>query len=943
MRDELSHLWGKSSLEKNEDWKGGPIVFHPVVCHLLDSGLVTGVLWDMLLTHTSRRILEKAIGLEGDDCKSFVSLSTGLHDIGKISPPFEAKRKEQMDILKELGYEFPLILNDEAYHGIVSTWALYGMMNEGFLGFPISKDDAWALSSVIGGHHGRFVYRPDISNTIGEEMRFTGNRRQLHSVGNQKWHDGRCEVASVIRDVFGGFPNPIGMKMTGEAMVILGGLIPLSDWISSDSDLFPPCLTAGDDFSIDEYMETIKPTIRQKIEGLGIRNREPRVSSLTFLGVNSHLEKANPLQDIGAKISDKLVAPSLVIVEDAMGGGKTELAMYIASVLKERGNDAGIAYSLPTQATSDAMFERLQGTLANIHGGEGRYNCHLMHADAEMNATYKNLMVMASEWETGAVADWWMSENRKSLLADVSVGTIDQILMSNIQVKHNCIRLFGLADKVLILDEIHCYDTYMQNLIHHLLRWCRKIGCSVIILSATLPSERRESLIRAYLDDDQKELHSSAPYPRVTLVTPDGEIEERCPHMIERRSKVSVSHIANDNDLIISRLEHLIEDDGCIGVIMNTVNRCKRLCEAIRKSHLGEKVELVFLHSLFRKGDRKEKEKMITRSLSKQAYADGKRPKAMMVIGTQIFEQSIDLDFDHLISDIAPIDLLLQRIGRMHRFLMMRPKNIASPSVTIIFPSEDIEELPNYWDIFFGVYKDMPLLRTHAQLCEIIKDGSPISLPDDIEPLVERCYGESFDVPSFLGNDWGETLRQSIHGWENEKFRDNMESDICSFPFESDPTKLIIASRSGGDAPANTRQFEPTVNITVIFEIVGKLFSDPEGTIPIDPFDISRRSITGRKNREVLNECSVRASQRSTIGRFVKDILSDDLTNIVSKGGIPFLPDEWAKDAVLKKSRLVTMRRVGETLFECEMMKDGSKWKWVPTLDTEIGFDVKRS
>ncbi|GAI17071.1 unnamed protein product, partial [marine sediment metagenome] len=327
-----------------------------------------------------------------------------------------------------------------------------------------------------------------------------------------------------------------------------------------------------------------------------------------------------------------------------------------------------------------------------------------------------------------AAAEWFLPRKR-GLLAPFGVGTIDQALLSVLQTKHYFVRLFGLAQKTVIIDEVHAYDMYMSTLLESLIAWLHALGSSVILLSATLPDNKRRALVRAY--GGEPEILGSSTYPRITSVS--GTVTQSFEFEASRYVELCIRHVGDGIDSLIDDLRHTLKDGGCVAIICNTVKRAQQTYAAIKQAGLVSPDELMLLHSRYPFEDRENREMAILRAFGKK----GIRPKRAILVATQIIEQSLDLDFDLMVTDLAPADLVIQRAGRIHRHDNHRPSAMAKPTLWIRMPDTDANGIPDLGASAY-VYEPYFLLLSYLQL----RDRPAISLPDDIPTIIEKVYSE---------------------------------------------------------------------------------------------------------------------------------------------------------------------------------------------------------
>ncbi len=304
--------------------------------------------------------------------------------------------------------------------------------------------------------------------------------------------------------------------------------------------------------------------------------------------------------------------------------------------------------------------------------------------------------------------------------------------MAGLKQKHLALRHLGFSKKVVVIDEVHAYDAYMDQYLLTAIRWMGIYGVPVIILSATLPYKKREEMIKAYLmarGVPYKEIKSSLDdlaqkaYPLITYT--DGI--KACQHReFDKKDDKKIKIIKLKDEHLFETVETLIKDGGVIGIIANTVKRSQELARLFTESYGKETVDL--LHSAFISTHRVEKEKRLLNEIGKKAV----RPDRKIIIGTQVMEQSLDIDFDVLISDLAPMDLLIQRIGRLHRHKISRPKAHKQPVLYVLGTDENY----HFNEGSVAIYGKYLLIRTQHYLKELI------TIPSDISPLVQWVYGE---------------------------------------------------------------------------------------------------------------------------------------------------------------------------------------------------------
>ena len=386
------------------------------------------------------------------------------------------------------------------------------------------------------------------------------------------------------------------------------------------------------------------------------------------------------MQRAAVEAASSMVEPGLLIIEAPMGQGKTEAALMCAHVLADKFGLGGIFFGLPTMATSNPMFGRVREWLDAVPA-EDQSSITLAHSKAGLNDDYQQLMPWSdsmavyddsvdTQREASAIVHEWFLGRKRAILADHVVGTIDQALFTGLKSKHVVLRHLGLAGKVVIIDEVHAADVYMREYLKVVLEWLGVYRAPVILMSATLPPTQRHELALAYAKgrngrDANVALTTTDEYPLMTSVS-DG-IAQRGTSASATARQVALQFMGDSLDELIELIEDRMSDGGCVGIIRDTVARAQETFD-ILNSQLN--CEVMLVHSRFLAPQRARREADLVRRLGRSG---GDRPNRIVVVGTQVLEQSLDVDFDLLISDIAPMDLLLQRIGRLHRHDRQRP------------------------------------------------------------------------------------------------------------------------------------------------------------------------------------------------------------------------------------------------------------------------------
>lgn len=404
-------------------------------------------------------------------------------DLGKASPSFQRRHQPAMPGLRTEGLSFARHFGSAppAYHGMISAWALATLLQDDGLSRPWAVD----LAKALGGHHGSWPPPGVISQHV----------LNSDDTGDATWDRARAELAATLRSLYN---PPVPQSLTAtrqerQALVTLvGGLVSVADWIGSMSEHFCPAHPAEP----GDYAVQAQVTARRVIHELQWDAWQPPQAPAAFDQLFPFAP--SPMQQTVLALAPELEGPALVLIEAPTGSGKTEAALYLADQWAQRMGQRGLYVAMPTTATSNAMHRRVAQMLDRRYGA-GRVAPLLIHSQARWTSTPPQVGPDGGEDDerpTEAMA--WFLPRKRSLLAPFGVGTVDQALLSVLLTRHFFVRLFGLAHKTVVFDEVHAYDTYMSTLFARLLRWLRAAGCAVVMLSATLPRSTRRAFLAAY-------------------------------------------------------------------------------------------------------------------------------------------------------------------------------------------------------------------------------------------------------------------------------------------------------------------------------------------------------------------------------------------------------------------------------------------------------------
>ncbi|MCG5500571.1 CRISPR-associated helicase Cas3' [Ectothiorhodospira lacustris] len=600
------------------------------------------------------------------------------HDIGKVSPCFYEKLRRACSQGQTVLEPLPNINPD-----LERRWG-------GHAG--VSQVTARALDAppyvaeILGQHHG---FSPPVAGLKAGDDVF----------GGPLWQQERAALVAKLKTLLDS-DWPL-IESVSQAR-LLAGLTSVADWIGSGSFFEDPA---------QSWRERIEPALDDA--GFIRPDYQADLSFERLFGFTPY-----PAQQ---QLIDVVAGSGVYVLEAPMGLGKTEAALYVAYRMLAGGHASGIYFALPTQLTSNKIYERFNEFLKGILAPECRHRPLLLHGKAWLLDTE-----MGEEGQPGGA---WFNHAKRGLLAPFAVGTIDQALMAAMNVKHGFVRAFGLAGKVVILDEVHTYDAYTSTLLNALVELLRELHCTVIILSATLNRDRRRQLLGAAVSDDSYPLISAVPHHQTVAEWP---VPSGAGH------SVNTCLLDEQHAALAEALERASRGQQVLW-IENTVAEAqgRYLDLAARAAELG--VACGLLHSRFTAEDRQRIEEYWVSLFGKGGWQARTR-QGRILVGTQILEQSLDIDADFLVSRFAPTDMLLQRLGRLWRHTGTLREPAARCEAWILAP--DLQQAIVAPFSAFGssahVYSPYVLCRS----LEVWQGKDSLRLPQDIRVLIEQTYAQ---------------------------------------------------------------------------------------------------------------------------------------------------------------------------------------------------------
>ena len=822
-------FWGKTlrGCGNSSETADGQPSYKPVLHHLMDVAAVA-LRWQQL--NPARLEREAALLKASPECLSkTAAFLAGIHDLGKFLRSFQAKvpalwPKQVLGQRKEISdrghwRNTAILLRAEPIAREFTSL---------FPSIPYKNDYIAPIIAAIAGHHGQ----PPKGDEVNADSSKARCDRQLGEECVDAAHTAFCILWNLIN------PSPLSsiekQKQAAQWSWRLSGLVTLADWVGSDSHsfAFEPIDQPLEDYW-NQALERAEEALKRK--GLRPHSPESRPSYASFAPQAAarprpmqHLVEEAPLGD-GAQ---------LFIVEDTTGAGKTEAAIMLAARMMAASKGEGLYFALPTMATANAMYERLAETYQTLFA-TSTPSLVLAHGRSNLSKAFRTIvnstdMANGSEAETASAfcTAWIADDRRKAFYADVGAGTIDQAFLAVLTKKHLTLRQYGLAGRILIVDEAHCFDAYMGEELAALLELHAQNGGSAIVLSATLSLDQRQAMAEAFAKGlglrDPEDLSNqlcSEEYPLLTSVALSG-VQECEPGFDSALRRSTTVERLPDRTTAATQALSAAKGGAAVLVICNAVDEAIDVHTALA-GQMDRPERIHLFHARFAQGDRQSIETDVLRRFGRDAKAADRT--GHILVATQVVEQSLDLDFDLVISDLAPVDLIIQRAGRMWRHLDKRPlesRPVERPHILVVSPDPDPVEDENWLEPALGkaafVYQHAGVMWRSAKA---LFDAGRIDAPGSFRPLIERVYANK-DVPPGLeerqGQDTGTEMADRSLGQFNVV---DLERGYGSLP-----TDLSSAEDIG------TRLGEPTVTLRLARMEEGRLV--PWSAVPGD--DLNR-------------------------------------------------------------------------------------------------------
>lgn len=692
------------------DWPGksaagGTQVRHPALYHMLDVGAVA-----------ERLLARSQIDLSVREALTFLA---ALHDLGKIGDGFRA--------MIERGDTQP-----ERHWEVSRAW--FAHFDEGALASVLGSDVfvRVPLYDATAGHHGA---PPPIRAGSRDPWRDTVRRAGTDAERDARWtieaFASLFPAASLdaleldLREAEGDW-----CRAAKPLSWWFNGLLVVADWVGSNADWFEP-QEAGP--SVEEYWPIARERAKRALEAAGLEGAVPSPVGSRLLVPHPFL---TPMQQAAAD-APLPGGPTLAVIEDATGAGKTEAALVLAHRMMQAGKADGITFALPTTATANAMFDRMVGAGSLF---EGLASLALAHGRAGFDDRFRTIVGReAGEPDALSCSEWFADARRRPLLAHLGVATLDQALLGTLPTRFMALRLYALSRRVLVVDEAHDYDPYTSALLERLLAFQAMLGGSAILMTATLPARARTALEAAFergrLRPPPEETAEADAYPRLSL-RGEGSWAQPVNPVMSTVRRVAVRRL-DTLDAALDVVANAAARGAACAFVRNAVDEAVFVVSALRERG----VEATLHHARFALCDRLANERALIKTFGK--HGTGRAGK--VVVGTQVLEQSLDVDFDVMASDLAPVGALIQRAGRLWRHMEMRPRRerpIDGPTLHVLSPDPAFARDANWSRDLLGagwyVYPPPVQWRT----AQVLFDAGAIDAPGGLRALVEAVDEE---------------------------------------------------------------------------------------------------------------------------------------------------------------------------------------------------------
>ena len=715
-------------------------------------------------------LLSTRLGLAPEPTGHWVAFWLTLHDLGKFAESFQSQCPDVFIALRGRSPDpaKPYTLRHDSLGMLFWKDVLRDRVIDGSWFGANAEElaiglDCWARACT--GHHGQppqegdnwaqhFDHRADRAAAIN----FADAMRAMF-------------ISTDVAQAISSQDTSTFLAASQELSWWMAGLAVLADWLGSNTNYFA---YQDQPVALPDYWLHAQRQAAIAITASGIV-APASAPAMSFAALCPAIPSASPLQRWAAHkpLPD---GPQIHLLEDVTGAGKTEAALMLAHRLMAGGQVDGFFIALPTMATANAMYSRIAKTYgrlftdpASLVLATGQRNLvDAFSATVVEDLAAAVLPVGVDERDTrqkdetasARCTAWLADHNKRALLSPAGVGTIDQALLAVLHSKHQSLRLLGLMRKLLVVDEVHACDTYMQGVLEALLEFHARAGGSAILLSATLPKRMKQALLAAFA----RGLRQTAPraistaYPLATSwparsgpVLSEDAMATRAD--VQRRVAVRCSSEVTEMEAIIHQA---LAAGQCVCWVRNTVADA---VAAFNTFHVQmPQGHALLFHARFALHDRLAMEERVLASFGKCSTPAQRAGR--LLIATQVVEQSLDVDFDLLVTDLAPIDRVIQRAGRLRRHRRTADGTPQADAATADQRGESLlwvltppwTETPDANWFKQASPKAAFVYAHHGELwltARALQAGG-FTMPDDARSLIEGVFGDAANTPPGL-------------------------------------------------------------------------------------------------------------------------------------------------------------------------------------------------
>jgi len=802
--------WGKAQPKEEGE------TYHLLPYHCLD---VAAIGYYLLSPQTTRcQHLAKQLQVSPNWLSDFFVFCLALHDLGKFSRAFQGLQTDLSDDLVKPVKRMSYKQRHDSLGFVLWDDRLAKQLPE----FDSKGITPWL--EIVTGHHGqpplKFGIRvPDyfLDEDCQAALDFV---RQLMALMLNEFDYQPLRDKTLRKRL-----KPVSWQLAGLAI--------LADWLGSNQDDFP---YHEQPMELNDYWNNIAlPAAKKAIQKLPENPRPQPFGKVADLF--PFISRLTPLQQF-AKEVELPSSPQLFILEDVTGAGKTEAALILVQRLMAQGQGNGLYVALPTMATANAMYDRLGSVYRKLYQADSMPSLVLAHGARDLSKTFRESVVVDEQarqdqnYQQGEKDDltatcycnaWLADSRKKSLLADVGIGTVDQALLAVLPARHQSLRLLGLDRKILLVDEVHAYDSYMQKLLDALLEAHARQGGSAILLSATLPQKMRAELVAAFHRGLQNEAPKLSQHPHYPLVTHTPALKTEIPlDTREQVKRIVNAQCLQSEQAVFAQIQTSLQNGQSVCWIRNTVKAARQSYQDALNRGL-EQARSHLYHSRFAVCDRQKIENKILAWFGKESTPEQRRGR--LLVATQVVEQSLDLDFDVLITDLAPIDLVIQRAGRLHRHVrdkqgrrLIQPdaKDQRGEITLFLHTPEPVDDAQADWlkAVQSGTQAVYPHLGQLWLTAKILNEKGGFAMPADARELIEAVYSDDACYP--------EALEQASWNAEGEQSSKKSLADMNALKLGKGYTRL--SGDWDEETHVSTRISEQeTVSVALAIESSGSL------------------------------------------------------------------------------------------------------------------------